>query len=615
LVPDGPGALPAACQLPEGYTLELVSGCQVCAACGGRLRRVRTAVHRPVGLMLGRPRVRLIHQQCTACGWADPCAVYQHEVPPGGNYAYDVIVEVGLARFCDHRQDAEIQDHLQHRWGLSVPASSIGRLADAFLDGLAAVHQAHIPRLRRQLEADGGYALHVDGTCEAETDVLFTASAQPRGWLLDAAKMTSENKPEISKLLRRCKEQFGPPLAVMRDLSQNIADAVGETVPQARDLICQYHFLENVGKKLCEQPHAKLTAALRKLKLCPALRSIRTDLVRWSRAAGRLSAKQIEHVLEHPDDAVVDVEPVALRRLVAYLTLRWLDDYTADLQGEYFPFDLPQLAFYRRGRQLAELLGKLVASPGFPQRELCTLKTIAGHLRPLCDDTLVGAAARLELAAALFEELRQVLRLSSSPGQRWQRGRGSSEETLQVAQAMQRRLENWHKQLRRRHGRERDEQRRADQAIVLQYLEKYHQKLVGHVIARDGGRPPLVVRRTNNPAEHRFGSLKQGLRRKVGVKKLTRHIQALRAEAFLVDNLANREYVELVLDGHLANLPAAITKHWPLAQAARKERTQHNTDHPMPTTKQQLRHPALLETVKQLIGEIAESINTQKPAA
>ena len=614
LIQGSSGRLPAACQLPDGYSLEIASGRQVCQHCRGPLRRVRTSTHRPVGLMLGRPHVRLIHQQCVRCGQADSLEVYYQEVPPRGNYAYDLMVEVGLARQRDHRQDGEIQSDLQTRWGLSLPASGIGLLADSFLDGLAAVHQAGGPALRRQLDQDGGYAMHVDGTCEAETDVLFTALAEPRGWMLEAATMTSENTGEISKLMRRCVERFGNPLAVVRDLSSNIANAKREAIPEARDFICHYHFLENVGNKLCQQPHAKLTTGLRRLKVCPALRSIRKDLVRWSRKGERLSTDQIEHLLSHPDQ-IVDLDAVALRRFVAYLGLRWLDDYKADLHGEYFPFDLPQLAFYRRGLQLGEMLRELVALPGFPERELSTLNTIAGHLGSLRDDVeVVAAAARLEKAAVLFEELRKVLRLSSRPGRRLLRQRGPSEGP-KVAEQMQKRLDDWRDRLRQRHDREPDEQKRADQSTVLKYLEKYEQQLVGHVIELEGDRKPLVVQRTNNPAEHRFGSMKQGVRRKVGVKKLTRQIQAMRPEAFLVWNLSNREYVNLVLDGSLANLPSSIAKHWDLAQAIRKERLQPTTDHPMPTTKQQLRHPQLLGNVKQAIAKIVEMTAKETRAA
>jgi hypothetical protein len=315
------------------------------------------------------------------------------------------MVEVGLARFRDLRQEAQIRDQLQLRWGLTLPLSSIGLLANSFLDGLGAAHQARAAALRRQLEQDGGYAMHVDGTCEPGTDVVFAAIEAPRSWTLVAAKMTTENIDEISKLLRRCVEDFGPPLAVMRDLSKNIQTAKEAVIPQVPDLICHYHFQENVGVKLCEKPHARLTRALRRLKIRPPLARLRRDMVFWSRRGDSpLSAARVEQLLSHPQRAA-ELDLVTSRRLVAYVLLRWLDDYGADLRGEYFPFDLPSLAFYRRGRQLGKWLKVVLEARDFPQGEFSTLVTMSRHLTALEDDTeVVAAAKRLGKAAALFEE-------------------------------------------------------------------------------------------------------------------------------------------------------------------------------------------------------------------
>ena len=92
-------------------------------------------------------------------------------------------------------------------------------------------------------------------------------------------------------------------------------------------------------------------------------------------------------------------------------------------------------------------------------------------------------------------------------------------------------------------------------------------------------------------------------------------IQAMRPEAFLVWNLTNPEYLNLVLDGKLANLPSAIATHWDLARAIRKERLQVTTDHPMPTTKKQLRNPTLLDRLKQTIATIVETTTKKTVAA
>jgi hypothetical protein len=608
--------LPDTCRLPDRYALEITSDHDACVHCGERLRRVRTSTHYPIGIMLGTPKLRLIHRQCIRCGQPDSHEVYHQHVPRRGNYAFDLIVQVGLARLQDHRQDVEVQKLLQQKWGLSLPLSSIGLLVHSFLDGLAALHQAHIPALRQYLEKDGGYALHVDGTCEPQTDVLFMAIAQPRGWTLETAKMPTENAESIRVMMCRCVDRFGKPLAVVRDLSQNIEKATRQAIPDVPDLICQYHFLENVGEKLCQQPHGKLTSALRRIKIRPALKSLRSEILRWSQKTTRMSRSQVESLLSNPEN-IADLDPVGVRRFVSYVLLRWLDDYTADLKGEYFPFDLPSLAFYRRGVKLYELLGGLFESLDLPAAEMVTLGTMARHLAQLRDDTeLVESAERLEKAAALFEELRAVLRLSSHPQEKLLRGQGVPKrtESVKTTEHRQKSLAIWREGLRRQNQHEPDEHKRADRETVLRYLDKYSDQLSGHVIQRKG-RPPFLVARTNNVAEHRFSATKRGVRRRVGAKKLTRQVHAMRPESLLVNNLADPQYVQLVCGENLGDLATAIARHWPLALEIRQQRMTATSTHPIPTTKKQLRNPTLIDRVETMANKLLESLQKKRHAA
>lgn len=604
------GPLPAAGRLPVGYRLQLITENQTCERCRGPLRRVRTFCRIPLGILLGQPRMQLVQKQCVGCGWKDdPLEIYHRLVPPQGNYAFDLMVEVGLARLRNWRQDAEIRQDVEQRWGLSLPLSGIGLLVDSFLDGLAALHQAHAPALRQQLEKDGGYALHLDGTCEPGTGTHFVALAAPRKWILQCSKISAENAGEIATVVHRCVENFSTPLAVMRDLSKNIALAKQTVIPDVPDLICQYHFLENVGTKLCETPHGKLTACLRRLKVRAALKSVRNDLVRWNKKGkSPLSITQVEQLLSHPDEAA-ELDLVTLRRLVAYLLLRWLDDYCADLHSEYFPFDLPSLAFYRRGRQLADWLKQVTAAENFPAQRFPTLSTIVRHLAPLHEDPeIVRAAARLEKASSLFSKLRRVMRLSHSryPGLR--RGRGPAETQKQIEE-IPARLTAWREGLQQRVLLENDPDQRTDQQTVLKYLENYHQGLVGHVIALKGHAKPLVVSRTNNVLEQCFGTTKKGKRRQTGLKNLARQIEAMRPEAFLVRNLEDQTYLDLVCGGSLANLANHLAGHWPAAQAIRGERKKTVTEHPMPTTKKQIRQPGLFDSVKRLLASIVDNIS------
>ena len=89
----------------------------------------------------------------------------------------------------------------------------------------------------------------------------------------------------------------------------------------------------------------------------------------------------------------------------------------------------------------------------------------------------------------------------------------------------------------------------------------------------------------------------------------------MRAEALLVWNLADQEYVNLVLAGSLDHLPAIMAKHWPIAQAIRKERRAPATNHPMPTTKKQIRNPQLLDNLKETVKKMIELISQKAQAA
>jgi hypothetical protein len=609
-----PGPLPAAARLPKGYLLEVASDWTVCEACGRPLRRQRSSTRYPLGVMLGQPRVRYVEKKCICCGKVYPPESYHQLVPPQGNYAFDLIVAVGLARFRQHQQNREIQQQLQGCRELLLPSSTINELAHTFLDCLAATHEAAAPQLRKRLEEDGGYVLHVDGTCEPGTDTVFNAVAGNRGWTLAGTKMSGEDVKQIAGLMRRCVESFGTPLALVRDLSPQIETAGKEALAEVLDLVCQYHFLENVGSKLYEKPHAKLTAALRRLKIQPPLRSLRTDLVRSSKQKGCLSAEQVAQCLQSPQ-RLADLEPLQARRTVTYLVLRWLEDYVADLRGEYFPFDLPSLAFYRRGRQVYDWLVEVTGTADFPQKEFSTLATITRHLAPLREDAeVVAAAARLEKAEALFEELRGLLRLSSAPLGPVLHRRVPADAPA-IAAEREKSFRMWKDQLHQRLASEGDTDKADDLKAVLGYVEKYQEKLSGHVIPRPNRVDPFVVERTNNVSEHRFGTTKQGLRRKVGTKKLTRLIQAMRPEELLIANLEDPEYLEILCGGKLENLPALFAHNWKAGQAIRTDRRKKTSNHPIPIRKKTLRDAATLPHLKQAIEMVIAMTRSSRYAA
>jgi hypothetical protein len=418
-----------------------------------------------------------------------------------------------------------------------------------------------------------------------------------RGWTLTGCKMAAEDATQIQSLLRRCVDWFGKPLALVRDLSGQIATAHHQVMPDIPDLACHYHFLLNVGTKLCEKHHAKITVCLRHLKIRPALRSLRHNLLRYTKQKVTLSPAQIEQFLSNPEQSP-NMDDNQKRRVLAYQLLCWMEDYGSDLQGEYFPFDLPSLALYRRFRTVHDWISQTEAAMDSLNQAFPTLETILRHLTTVVQDReLAAAAERLEKAAVLFNELRDVLRLSND-------GRHPFLHHLPIAdgpsQARQREehLQKWIDHLHHRHASESDADRAADIAIVLDYLQKYYCNLTGHVIVLKDRQQPFVVQRTNNLSEHRFGSTKYGLRRKLGTKNLSRYIQAMRPEELLVDNLRDPDYLRIVCGGRLENLADSFAENWQLGQKIRLQRRAETTNHPIPTSKKLLRGAGFILKLK-----------------
>ena len=609
-------ALPmsAATRLPTHYPLEVVSEQTVCDQCQVPLRRQRTSTRYPIGILLGQPQVRSVQKQCPVCRKIYKAEQYPGLVPPQGNHSFDLIVEVGLARFLRHRQNQEIQKELDGRWGLRLSCSTISELAQSFLDYLAATHQAHVPELRERLQQDGGYALHVDGTCEAGTDIIFNAVAGNRGWTLTGCKMAAEDATQIQNLLRRCVEWFGQPLALVRDLSGQIEVAHQQVMPEVLDLICHYHFLLNVGTKLCEKHHAKLTACLRRVKVRPAFRSLRHNMLRYTKQQLSLTPAQVELLLTMPEQST-NLDLAQKRRIVAYMLLSWLEDYGSDLQGEYFPFDLPSLALYRRYRTVHAWLVQTVAAMDSPNQVYPTLETILGHLTTVVEDgELVAAAERLEKAASLFNELRDVLRLSSD-GRRPLLHQCSIADGPISAQQREEQLLKWIDQLHHRQASESNADRAADIATVLDYLQKYRSKLVGHVIVLNDRSEPFMVQRTNNLSEYLLGSTKQGLRRKLGTKNLARYVQAMRPEELLVENLKDTDYLQIVCGGNLQNLANSFAENWQAGQRIRTTRRAKTTNHAIPTRKKCLREDAFLSKLKGAVTVLIQQATNKRAAA
>jgi hypothetical protein len=94
--------------------------------------------------------------------------------------------------------------------------------------------------------------------------------------------------------------------------------------------------------------------------------------------------------------------------------------------------------------------------------------------------------------------------------------------------------------------------------IIITHVEKYGDELWGHdisVVDKNGNASMRVADRTNTPCEQSFSKTKSNERRRSGRKNLKWDMTVRPAAASLVENLRDEEYLRIVGNGSLENLP------------------------------------------------------------
>lgn len=532
-----------ACPLP---IIDFVSEATRCPTCGAKtmgIRKTRTRVVATWAAGVFRAREHL-----RGCDPDHPCALVGSRaltrlVPSGQKYGYDLIVHVGLRRYLGGKQRREIVAQLWEHKGIELSEATVTRLCDRFLIRLEMLHLLRAPHLRAAL--DGMWSLHVDATCEKGYGGLLIVMDGFRGWVLGAARIATERGEYIQPLVDETVELFGDPLATVRDLGEAMATGVRSTRERGiPDLVCHQHFLNAVGKKLLESAHSRLRTMLQRCRLMGDLRDLLGELKRYRANAsyvGRFGSGSIRN---------------GLPALVLWC-----------LEGEGhkempFPFSLHYRDLVRRCQAALSKAESWGPAPR-TSAECKALQRLGSIVRRTDRDHRFADTLReLDERWNAFGELRGILRLSHSEMLRQDvpsRQLDLAVVDHQRLKAIERDIKRYRKQLRQNvpdHAL--GPRSTVPEAIILRYLDRYGDHLVGHPVVRDeDGTLLAVVHRTNNPPEYFFGDTKQRLRRRVGRAQLRRDMQQQPAQAALAMNLRYSDYVR-VLCGSLENLPAAF---------------------------------------------------------
>ena len=515
-----------------------------CPACHESLRVLKTRPgKRAATLAIGDFIAHETVCYCPGCEGVFHSAQLRALIPQNCNFGYDVIVFVGKTLFLRCRNYEEIRVELQRK-NVGISESEIAFLAKKFVLYLGLLHRSVRRRTKKHMHMNGGYILHLDGTCEGGSPHLISVLDGITEIVLDNRKLPSENAEELIPFLESIKKSYGVPLAVVSDMGKGIALAVKEVFRNIPAFICHYHFLKAVGKNLFGEERDIIRERLRK-------HHVRTVL---NRTQSRLE-KVIARTTDLVPAMVTGIErerlpaecPLgAVPAVAAYTLIGWVLDANVECNGFGFPFDRSYLVFYRRLQEAGLRLHQLcrIQLQG-DWRENRVYSKICHDLHGVMNDVTLGKAAlRMEGKAAVFDRLRKAMRITLPGNKRGLNDDGDRSFTMKTIEKEVGKFRAW---LCKSKG----YAEQKDYQKLVEQIDTYRKKLFADpiVVKTAAGRMLVQPQRTNNILERFFRKLMRGYRKKNGFNSVERVLKTMLPDTPLTMNLKNREYMQILLAG------------------------------------------------------------------
>jgi len=493
---------------PENSNFSFYPEIKFCAQSGIRLNVLKTRKRTVITMNTGPFIAHETILYCPQHGEIHRSKDLQSLVPFKGTYGYDVLVHVGKALYVRSMNEQAIKKELKLK-AINISESEIRYLGQKFIAYLTICHQQSQLKLRLKMALNGGYILHIDGTCEGDSPHLFTGMDEISGIILSSVKINSEKQDKIIPFLKDIRTKYGNPLAIVSDMGKGLIGAVEEVFHGILFFICHFHFLRDIGKDLLNDKYQDLRNRLTKSKIRGALKN---------------KAKDFEKKLgkEMKDLSKIDANPELASIKTTLLIIHWMFD-TSSLSGYGFPFDMKHFLFYRRLIVGYEKIKQLYdAKGGKPFYQLIKILN-----RVVNDKDLKQTALFLEENEIIFNELREALRITLKNGKQGLNDEGENCDMKSIADKVAKFIEKYNSSENKYHQK------------MIKQIEKYYEKLFADPISvMIGGKEVLIQpQRTNNVMEQFFRYLKRLLRKKGGNISVK------------IKNLYNEEYLELLLDG------------------------------------------------------------------
>ena len=448
--------------------------------------------------------------------------------PPKSKYGFDVIAEIGMLRFLEHRQTKEIHDRFSER-GIYIPERTIQNLCQCFLQYVVAVHLESYPEIATLFRQAGGYVLHVDGTTTKGRPELLLLKDGWSGIRLLAASIAIESAEEIKPHLEMVQKNFRNPVAAVRDMGSGIEDALVEVFPDVYILTCHYHFLKAVGNRFFDKIYPRFQRRVDKTGIKKKLRKLRKRFQRRKRTEERDKALELlEYVMAHRKDG----------------------------NGIAYPFSLPTVDFYKRCEKVRPEVRTGILSRAKLNKCSPCLSRLEDALNllkppPAVRGRIHSECQKLEARWQWFEQIRKALRYRNGPIPLNTQGHLSDTELEKgriKIDKLQAQLDAFIKGGDSKNDRT---LKRTLSGISELIAKRRHELLAPNVTVTANGKKKIMkLPRTNNTIEQDFRSLRRHSRRIRGDADVERIVQRQGAGLAIVKNLENKNYLRHVY-GHL----------------------------------------------------------------
>ncbi len=514
----------------------------ICQKCQTKLKVSYTDTRKVYSLHIGEFKAHRTFMYCPDCNTVYCSEELGKIVPLYSNVGYDVIEFIGRLIFQQYHTLKETASVLEKQ-NIHISTSEVAYLAQKFITYLSILHQESGLKLKMQIQHNGGYILHIDGTSEGASPHLVSAIDEVSNFVLANVKVPSESNEYVVPFLNEIKEQYGTPLAISSDMGRAFLSAISEVFPDEPHYICHFHFLRDIGKDLLEKQYSIIRSKLKKYGIASKLRyrlryyfNDKTDVI---------DIAQINKITETAIHSLVDQKDSQIIKQVCHVLLLWALDGKNYGNGFGFPFDRPHGEFYKRLCLLFQNLKSFQKKRGVDKSIAKIIAKITEDLSPLVNDIECREAFQiLTEKEKVFDKLREALSIAL-PGTNDGLNDNGADIEIKTIENRVKNFKQWILLEKYYH-------KNNDYHKMINQIEKYWDKLFSDpitIFSSDGASSLLQPQRTNNILEQFFRGIRRAHRRTTGNNSMCKKLQSMFADTPLIKNLDNLDYMNIILNG------------------------------------------------------------------